>query len=430
MAYFHDAFGNAPRLGATVSSSIMTMFNLTSVLFTILATVRGSKKKSNPMRRVVWSLYLSIAAFMVLVASVGLRGTGPLVTAMPYYLFLLLLSVALAISQAFMQSGAMVICTQLSVDGTLMGYLQMGQALQGVFGSVVNFVSTVMAMHVEQREQGAAETRAWENASAATVVFVVTILLQVGTRLCLSRAAQVPSVEKHIQTWETNMLSGDTETSEPNAWEHLLHVQKRILPWIASIFCIFLVTLGIYPALTAQVRTVNPHASTWLEDASVFVALHIVLLNVGDLIGRRLPTLSPYFLIRRGWIAMLATTARFAFLPLFLACNIVKENGARRAWALPDAAFFGLVLLLGITTGCTATSVFLSGPKTVDGSMAHSMPPSETPAGADVEYDPLLDDYDPHENRDAAIASMLLAFWLVMGLMAGSCFSFVVLALT
>lgn len=138
----------------------MTVFNLTSVLFTILATVRGSKKKSNPMRRVVWSLYLSIAAFMVLVASVGLRGTEPLVTAMPYYLFLLLLSVALAISQAFMQSGAMVICTQLSIDGTLMGYLQMGQALQGVFGSVVNFVSTVMAMHVEKREQGARARRA------------------------------------------------------------------------------------------------------------------------------------------------------------------------------------------------------------------------------------------------------------------------------
>lgn len=414
-----------------MSSSIMTVFNLASVLFTILATVRGSKKKSNPMRRVVWSLYLSITAFVVLVVSVGLRGIGPLTTAMPYYLFLLLVSAVLAVSQAFMQSGAMVICTQLSVDGTLMGYLQMGQALQGVFGSIVNFVSTVMAMQVKQREQGAAEMRAWENANAASVVFVVTILLQVGTRLCLSRAAQVPAVEKHIQTWEMNMLSGDdADISEPNAWEHLLDVQKRILPWIASIFCIFLVTLGVYPTLTAQVRTANSHASAWLEDPSVFVALHIVLLNVGDLIGRRLPTLSSYFLIRRGWVAMLATTARLAFLPLFLACNIVKENGARRTWALPDVAFFGLVLLLGITTGCNATSVFLSGPKSVDGSMARSVPPPETPVGADVEYDPLLDDYDPHENRDAAIASMLLAFWLVMGLMAGSCFSFVVLALT
>lgn len=428
LAYFHDAFVLVPSLASTFSSGILTVFNLTSVIFTVLATVRGSRKKSNPIRRMIRSLYLSIAAFALFTVSVYLRGTDPLSTTYPYYLFLLGMSVILAIAQAFMQSAAMVICTQLSIDGTLMGYLQMGQALQGVFGSVVNLISTALAASIDGRHPGPSKMRARENANAATVVFLITILLQIATRVCLARVSYVPSVEAHIRKWDANMREGDADVPEPGAWERISRVQAKIWPWVTSIFTIFLVTLGVYPSLTAQVRAVDPKPGSLGENSSVFVALHIVAMNVGDLIGRRLPALSSYLLIRQGWVAVIATTSRFLFIPLFFACNIVKENGSKQTWTLPDPAFFALVLLLGITTGSNATSVFLSGPKSVDESASHEPAATEEPAD-DVEYDRLLDEADPPQNREASIASMILAFWLVLGLTAGSCFSFAVLAM-
>lgn len=446
MEYFHDAFLHTPSLATTFSSGIMSLFNVTTVVFSILATLTGSRKQvcvvrltqANPVRRMFAALYLSMAAFLVLAGSVPLRGTAPLENAYPYYVFLLVLSMLLAIAQSYMQSAGMMMCTQLSTDGTLMGYMLMGQALQGVFGSLVNLASTLLASQLAKDQPDAVAAQARENASAAAVVVLTTTLLQGATHVCFVRAARIPSVAMHVREWEAGEMRAASDTldtpepEEQGAKERLVRVQKQIAPWSASIFTVFLVTLGLYPSLTALVRPVHPQPHSLWSDTGVFVAVHIVALNVGDLLGRRLPALSHRFLIRQAWVAIVCTTARFLFLPLFFLCNLVKEGKRPHTWVLPDAGFLLLVFLLGVTTGTNATSIFVSGPAALGPSPgmegASLTVPDET---ADLERDRLLDGATPWaHDRDAGIASMLLSFWLVLGLTAGSCFSFVVLALT
>ncbi|WFD42216.1 hypothetical protein MPSI1_000857 [Malassezia psittaci] len=429
--YFQDAFHQKPGLEATVSSSIMTAFNLSSVFFTVVATIYGSRKSSNPIKRVIAALYLSIAAFCILALSVYMRGLAPLQHVYSYLGLLLFISVLLAISQAYMQSGAVVICTQLSIDGTLMGYLQMGQALQGVFGSIVNFIGTLTAVQLDHSDSRSDITRARENASGAMIVFITTILLQIGTRVCFARAARISSVAGRVKNWELNEPTQSGTSDHESPLQHLLQIQKKIWPWILSVFMIFVVTLGVYPALTAKVRPVSPASTSIWTDVNVFVALHIVVMNIGDLIGRRLPTLTAFFRIRRGLVAVLITGLRFLFIPLFLACNVTTVNGQSKSFALPDLVFLFLVLLLGITTGCTATSVFLSGPQSLvpthDRACASEFGASQ--ADDDVEHDPLLYQVEESSTHDAGVASLLLSFWLVMGLTAGSGLSFAVLAI-
>lgn len=378
------------------------------------------------MRRVVRALYASIGGFLVLAVSVPVRGTAPLEAVYPYYVFLLGISVVLAVAQAFMQSAIMVICTQLTVDGTLMGYMLAGQALQGVFGSVVNLVSTMLAVQLDKGAPSSDTKQAHENANAAMAVFLTTTLLQATTLVCLWRALRLPAVSERMDAWGAG---AEERSRSSDGFRRLMRVQKRILPWSASIFCVFLVTLGVYPALTSQARSVHSRPDgTLVQSASVFVALHIVAMNLGDLIGRRLPVLSPYLLIRHGWVSLACTTLRFFFFPLFFACNLVGESNKTPAWALPDAAFFALVFFLGVTTGCNSTSILISGPKKLEKRPGAAVP-LESAATDDVEQDRLLDAPSAPHDGDASIASMILSFWLVLGLTAGSCFSFLVLAL-
>ncbi|WFC98138.1 hypothetical protein MYAM1_000862 [Malassezia yamatoensis] len=307
----------------------------------------------------------------------------------------------------------------------------MGQALQGVFGSMVNFIGTLIAVLLDQSDSRSDITRARENAISAMIVFITTILLQIATRVCFARAAQISSVAKHVKNWELSEPTQSSTSDYESPLQHLLTIQKKIWPWILSVFMIFVVTLGVYPALTAKVRPVSHASPSIWTDVNVFVALHIVVMNIGDLIGRRLPTLTAFFRIRRGLVAVLITGLRFLFIPLFLACNVIPVNGQSKSFALPDFVFLFLVLLLGVTTGCTATSVFLSGPQFLvpnhDGACASEVRASQ--ADDDVEHDPLLYQEEESSTHDAGVASLLLSFWLVMGLTAGSGLSFAVLAM-
>lgn len=402
-----------------------------SVLFWLLSMGTSARyaarlTQASPARRVVWSLYASVASFVVLAGSIAVRGNAPLEAAYTYYAFLLLNAAVLAVAQAYMQSGIMVICTQLTIDGALMGYMLMGQALQGVSGSVINLVSTILAVQLGQRHPPSPTRQAHENAQAAMVVVLTTVVLQCITLACFAAASRVPAVAERMRKWTDAPAPSEDARERPvqDDWTRLVRVQREILPWSASIFLLFMVTLGMYPVLTAQVRpTHKASGDALLANPSVFVALHIVVMNAGDFIGRRLPVLSRCLLIERGWVAVVSATARFLFLPFFFACNLPREDGTT-GWAFPDLVFLGLVGLLGMTTGSNSTSILISGPKAV-----HLQDPA---ARSDVEQDRLLGDTPPggtEGDADAAAASLLLAFWLVLGLMAGSAFSFVVLAL-
>ena len=367
-------------------------------------------------------LVASMILSWVLVLSVWIR--GPHVPANPhfYYGFLLFLSVALAIAQTYLQNATMAFCTRLDINGSIIGYMLLGQALNGVIGSVLNLLSS-MAAATQMDANEAALTQAAQNQQAAYTVFIATALLQLATWYAFEHMLHVSHVKQAVESW--TMSDAFAAHAQTSIWDTVWRVQRRLVPWSVSIFGLFATTLSVYPGITSRVRTVTE--TRWLNNDGIFVALHVVCFNVGDLLGRRMPIMYPITNVRRAYVAQICTAARFLFLPFFLWCrlDIYKTS------PIPDTIFFLGVVGLGLTTGWLSTSFLISGPQSAakhDESTTMQNNGLNTEASQDQV---LLHDETMHEasaaehagTQDAAMASMLCSFWLVAGLTAGGCLS-------
>lgn len=129
-----------------------------------------------------------------------------------------------------------------------------------------------------------------------------------------------------------------------------------------SVFWTFLVTLCVFPAITASILSVNDplHSAAargerpplW-SDPVVFVAIHFLVFNIGDWLGRLLPGI-PGLLLQKEWQLVTMTLVRTVCVPLFAACNIVSgADGEPRSKPLfnSDIVFIVILLAFAISNG-------------------------------------------------------------------------------
>lgn len=177
----------------------------------------------------------------------------------------------------------------------------------------------------------------------------------------------------------------------------VLVTQRKIITSSFSIAYIFIITLAVFPALTSRIQSTSTTTSP-----IVFVALHFFIFNLGDLIGRSFPSIFPrVFLFRNIKVIAILCFLRTAFIPLLGYCNISSSSSIPSTFTktlFGDVPFFLLMLLLGLSNGLLATSIFVTGPHQDNLTL-----PSEQ-----------------------ALAAGLLTWWLSIGLAIGSLLSFVV----
>lgn len=403
--YFHDAFRHTP-LESVFSSGIMTVFNATAVVCAVTALFPQGKKRFIPTKRIQIMLVTSMVLSCVVIVSIWIRGTDAPRNPSLYYTILLAMSIALALVQTYLQNATMGFCTCLDIHGYVTGYMLLGQALNGVIGSVLNLASSMSVSKVSHEASS-------QNKGSALVVYVSTALLQLLTWWAFRCMLRVPLVKQRLEGWTRD--EHDRHGSDMS-WTRIKFVQSSLVPWSASTFGLFAVTLCVYPGITSRVRTNTE--GTWLKNESIFVALHIVCMNIGDLMGRRLPIIFPITNVRRVSVAIACTAARILFLPFFLMCHLDTYTSS----LIPDSLFFLCVWGVGLTSGWLSTSFLICGPQSVNITHSHS------------ERDILLHQEYPHEipvaehavAQDATIASMLFSFWIVCGLTAGGAFSLLV----
>lgn len=403
--YFHDAFRQTP-LESVFSSGIMTVFNATAVVCAVTALFPQGTKRFVQTKRIQIMLATSMALSCVVIVSIWIRGTHAPRNPSLYYTILLAMSIALALVQTYLQNATMGFCTRLDIHGYVTGYMLLGQALNGVIGSVLNLASSLSASKVSHEA-------AAQNKGSALAVYVSTALLQFVTWWAFRRMLRMPLVKQRMEGWTQD--EHDRQGSDMS-WTRIKRVQSSLVPWSASIFGLFAVTLCVYPGITSRVRTNTE--STWLQNEGIFVALHIVCMNIGDLMGRRLPVIFPITNVRRVSVAIACTATRTLFLPFFLMCHL----GTYVSSPIPDSLFFLCVWGVGLTSGWLSTSFLICGPQSVHTTHPHS------------ERDILLHQEDSHEipvteraaAQDATIASMLFSFWIVSGLTAGGALSLLV----
>jgi equilibrative nucleoside transporter 1/2/3 len=162
---------------------------------------------------------------------------------------------------------------------------------------------------------------------------------------------------------------------------------------------------ALYPAVTAAVHSVNPPSYSPLSNPLLFNAVHFLIFNAGDWIGRLICSFSPFQVWSRRRIALLSFS-RVVFVPLFLACNVdggaKSDSGGSSPFINSDFIFFSILLLFGITNG-HLTSVSMM-------------------AAASLEHNKRL------RKEQVDTAAVIAQFSLAAGLVLGSIANFGILA--
>lgn len=326
-----------------------------NVTFLILNGVVGHRFKTQP--RLLVSLVFVILSFIFTSIMVKVDTDGWQET----FLYVTLASVAfINVNAAIFQGGILGVAGKF--PPAYMGAVFSGQAVGGIFASGTNVV--VLAL-------GATAVQSAFFCFVLSVVFLVTALVAyaVATRTEFYQHYLGENITNDLETkpedskllQEKDMSPGLPVRVNPG------RVMLAILPYAVSVFLTFLVTLGCFPAITLQVVSTLEPSTAWAQTFYVPVACFL-LFNIGDYVGRFLAGLIQWPKPGKigALITLLLTVARFAFIPLFLFCNIrPSERGLTSVQFESDIAYIIIMSLFSISNGYLGSICMISGPQVV-----------------------------------------------------------------
>jgi len=331
-----------------------------NVTFLILNGFFGHKFKTQP--RLVVSLILVIVLFtftavMVQVDTDSWQSTFLMVT--------LASVVVINVGAAIFQGGILGVAGKF--PPAYIGTVFEGQAIGGIFASGTNLV--VMAMGVSPVQ-------------SAFFCFVISVVF-LGSALAAYFVATRSDFYKHYlgestedaegKPEDTKLLKNGGEGPKVDSKVNTLGVIKQISVYASAVFLTFFVTLGCFPAVSAQVMSTASEGD-WAGKYFIPVSCFL-LFNVGDYFGRflagKIQWPSPG---KSGaWITLGMAIARIVFIPLFLICNIQRDaNSVSPTLIASDTAYIIIMLLFSITNGYVGSICMISGSQVVRGEEAQS----------------------------------------------------------
>jgi equilibrative nucleoside transporter 1/2/3 len=159
---------------------------------------------------------------------------------------------------------------------------------------------------------------------------------------------------------------------------HELYPEKKGHPLIilyVSITLVYALTLSLFPSLTGLVESSNTDVGRPRITKDLFVPFHFLVFNVGDWIGRALPSI-PFFTPdiqhpskKRQSEYLFSALVRLAFIPIFLTANLpIPEDKRLLPYLISsDALWFTLLLLFSISNGFISSTVMMVAPYCVLG---------------------------------------------------------------
>ncbi|KDN48431.1 hypothetical protein K437DRAFT_255539 [Tilletiaria anomala UBC 951] len=408
--YFRACFAST-KYANNFASWIVVGYNATTIVFSAHAT--ATLEKTTPQARITRSglcILGSLLAFTLSTFIVTQANSG---TAQLYFAFVILLSIFMAAATAYFQNATVALSARF-------GPLCMGSMLsfQGVVGALISLVQLIAALSfVKVQSISTTETVPIdaETIKSATAFFTFTTVLM-AIVLTSFRILTRTRLYAEVATKDAAaMQEAAIGASRPiSSLERLVSVQRKISSLCFSIASVFGITLCLFPALTSRVTSSSAKPGTSLASPLIFSAVHFLVFNTLDVVGRTIPSLvPPKLILERGWIFILSALTRIAFVPLFklghlqtthappaepsdsldLLLSRAKNDSVSILQA--DWVFFLLLSLFAISNGYLSTSLFLAAPN-----------------------HPQLrvDERQP--------AATILSFWLTIGLAIGSALSF------
>ncbi|ORZ09017.1 nucleoside transporter-domain-containing protein [Absidia repens] len=264
-------------------------------------------------------------------------------------------------------------------------YVQAVMSGQGIAGVAVAASSILSAL------AGTNESTAGERSfnRSAFIYFLSALLVTIAAlvgRVILSQQPfyisqikqdKAVTYSQELDDHEINNLSSTTyEHHPPRSLRQLI---KKSSGLVFSVAYVFVVTLMIFPSITSLIKSVIRHppsssnsdisttlatgTTSRLFDDDIFVALHFLVFNLGDWMGRVLP-LWPSLCTFNPSILSLLSGLRTFFIPLFLVCNVVLSSKRHLpVLVTSDLAYFLLIWVFSMTSGWICSLSMMAAPQ-------------------------------------------------------------------
>ncbi|XP_040286769.1 equilibrative nucleoside transporter 1 [Bufo bufo] len=199
----------------------------------------------------------------------------------------------------------------------------------------------------------------------------------------------INSAADNVELKKDLLQQGELGTARTSEKQSFVSILKKIWVLALSVCLVFTVTIGIFPSVTADVKSTIAGDSKWND---YFIPVSCFLLfNLFDWAGRSLTSLVMWP-GKDSKLLPLLVAARLVFLPLFMLCNVMPRNYLP-VYLAHDAWYICIMMLFAISNGYLASLCMCFGPKKVN----------------------------VHE---AETAGAIMAFFLSLGLALGAGFSF------
>lgn len=359
--YFNFRFTARPSLSRTFQSSVLTVSTITNLLVTLLLT--KLQRTANYASRIKLGLVINTVAFILLtISTTTYRDISP-----DAYLAFVLVDVWLAaLATGLFQNGAFAFAAGFG-RGEYTQAVMVGQGLAGVLPALAQMVSVLIVPQSSSHpapsgaSDGAKSQEADTISSSAFIYFLTAVIVSIITLVSF-----LPLSSRYQRLIASRTAAQDNEHQSPHARKVVgLGTLFRKLHWEAgSVAICFVATIAFFPVFTGKILSTHGEPHSRLFDAEVFIPLGFFCWNAGDLAGRTFTGGAFNERIRSQPVIMfLFGCARFAFLPLYLLCNL--HGGG----AVVNSDLFYLVLIqvpFGLSNGWLASNSMMAAAEVVD----------------------------------------------------------------
>jgi equilibrative nucleoside transporter 1/2/3 len=225
--------------------------------------------------------------------------------------FLTLITLLASACTSYLQQ-ASVSLSALFGASYLQGILS-GQGAIGVAVAIAQFVSALSSVStMGATDDEALRAMADSIRLTAFIFFLIAFIFSLTALVAHAGFLRIPFCRLTLQEAEDARL-----TRPVHQLYHLRTVERKIRTLGFAVAGVFVVTLAVFPSITASVLSVNdgPGRSA-LFSPPLFVPLGFVAFNVADYLGRTLPHFKPFIFLRvKGLLA--ASIARIVFVVRF-----------------------------------------------------------------------------------------------------------------
>ncbi|KAK7015524.1 hypothetical protein VNI00_019105 [Paramarasmius palmivorus] len=395
--YFLSRLENSP-FRSTFSSYFSITF--TTANFICLAHATVTSKQSSPSRQTIFSLlWLSALCFLLTLSTLIEISPGP------FFAFVILNGIVQAAFGSYLQTSVIAVASLFGP--TAVQAMLSGQAAVAVAVSTVQVLSATASVHGEDRPVDGLTRDKNPEERAAFIFFglsTIFLLVTVGAQWWLTRMPQYHAVAGSLEAAhkpgrssgtddETRgLVSGgrsDHETSIEKA--RIIRVAKTNIVYEVAVAYVFMVTLAVFPPITASVQPTNPNLHPLL-----FTSIHFLIFGLGDFVGRYICSF-PQVLIWSARKLLTLALARTLFVFLFLMCNITRPAAESSNPIInSDFLFFLILFAFGCSNGYVSSLCLMSAPS--------------------LEHNPRL----KGKKEDVDVAATVSQFCLIGGLMIGT----------